>query len=146
MARSHKVLGFLLVTILGVYGCAKGPGATPTENGAAATAKVQKLEDDYRGAITARDQLRQKLAASEELAAKTKKELEQTQAAAATERDALKTEVKTRTGERDALQAQFESFRKTLRDMLGSADTAVSKLNLPATQSQPIMTSLGARN
>ncbi|AMV30346.1 hypothetical protein VT84_38495 [Gemmata sp. SH-PL17] len=143
MARSHKVLGFLLVTILGVYGCAKAPSSASTESNAA-SAKVQKLEEEYRGAIAARDQLRQKLAASEELAAKTKKELEQTQAAAATERDALKTEVKARTGERDALQTQFESFRKTLRDMLGSADTAVSKLNLPATQ--PVMTSLGARN
>ena len=59
--------------------------------------------------------------------------------------DALKAEVKVRTGERDALQMQYEGFRKTLRDMLGSADTAVGKMNLPLTQ--PTATTIGtARN
>ena len=53
-------------------------------------------------------------------------------ATAATERDALKAEVKARTGERDTLQSQYDTFRKTLREMLGTADTAVGKLNLPA--------------
>ena len=34
MSRSHKVLGFLFVALLGVYGCARGPiepnGAKPS--------------------------------------------------------------------------------------------------------------------
>lgn len=137
MARSHKVFGFLLVTFLGAYGCAKGPGSSPaTDANPTSAAKAQKLEEDYRGAIAARDQFRQKLAAAEEQAARKQKELEgqleQTRAAAATERDTLKAEVKTRTGERDAVQTQYETFRKTLRDMLGSAESAVGQLNLPA--------------
>ena len=133
MPRSIKILGFLLVTLVGAYGCAKGPGASATtENNATATAKAQKLEDDYRTAIAARDQFRQKLVAAEEQHAKTQRELEQTRAAAAAEKEALKSEVKARTGERDALNVQFEGFRKNLKELLGTADTAVGALNLPA--------------
>lgn len=131
MPRSIKILGFVLVTFVGAYGCAKGPGAT-TENNTTATAKAQKLEDDYRTAIAARDQFRQKLVAAEEQHAKTQRELEQTRAAAAAEKEALKSEVKARTGERDALNVQFEGFRKNLKELLGTADTAVGALNLPA--------------
>lgn len=133
MPRSIKILGFVLVTFVGAYGCAKGPGASATtDNNATATAKAQKLEDDYRTAIAARDQFRQKLVAAEEQHAKTQRELEQTRAAAAAEKEALKSEVKARTGERDALNVQFEGFRKNLKELLGTADTAVGALNLPA--------------
>ena len=48
------------------------------------------------------------------------------------ERDTLKNEVKARTAERDALQGQYEAFRKNLKELLGTADTAVGALNLPA--------------
>ena len=131
MPRSIKILGFLLVTLVGAYGCAKGPGATATaDNNASATAKAQKL--DYRTALAARDQFRQKLVAAEEQHAKTQRELEQTRATAAAEKEALKGEVKARTGERDALNVQFEGFRKNLKELLGTADTAVGALNLPA--------------
>ena len=113
-----------------------------------AAAKLQKLEEDHRVAVAAGDQFRQKLATSEEQATKAKKDLElqleQTKAAAAIERDALKAEVKARTGERDALQSQYDGFRKTLRDMLGNAETAVGQLNLPARQSQPAATAMTA--
>lgn len=132
MPRSIKILGFILVTLVGAYGCAKGPGASTTENNSSATAKAQKLEDDYRTAIAARDQFRQKLVAAEEQQAKVQRELEQTRATAAAEKEALKGEVKARTGERDALNVQFEGFRKNLKDLLGTADTAVGALNLPA--------------
>jgi septal ring factor EnvC (AmiA/AmiB activator) len=129
MARHYKILGFLFVLLLGAYGCAKGPGsAGTTESNTTPAAKTQKLEDDYRAAIAARDQFRQKLAAAEEQQAKTQRELEQTRTTAET----LKGEVKARTGERDALNAQFETFRKNLKDLLGTADTAVGALNLPA--------------
>ena len=133
MARHYKILGFLLVALLGAYGCAKGPGSGgPTESNSTPTAKVQKLEEDYRAAVAARDQFRQKLVAAEEQHAKAQRELEQTRVAAATEREALKNEVKARTGERDALQIQYETFRKNLKELLGNADTAVGALNLPA--------------
>jgi septal ring factor EnvC (AmiA/AmiB activator) len=135
MSRSHKIVGFLLVTILGVYGCAKGPGGgSASDSGTANAAKVKKLEEDYRAAVAACDQFRQKLAAVEEQHGQARKELEKARADAAAERDALKSEVKARTTERDALQVQYESFRKSLKELLGQADTAVGKLNLPPPQ------------
>ena len=133
MPRHYKVLGFLLVTILGIYGCAKGPGsAAATESGSSSTTKVQKLEEDYRAAVSARDHFRQKLVAVEEQQARTQQELEQARAAAATEREALKNEVKARTGERDAVNAQYETFRKNLKELIGNADSSIGALNLPA--------------
>ncbi|QJW96078.1 hypothetical protein [Frigoriglobus tundricola] len=135
MPRSIKMIGFVLVTLFGAYGCAKGPGTASTDN-TNATAHAQKLEDDYRAAIAARDQFRQKLVTAEEKYTKAQKqlqqELEQTRATAAAEKESLRGEVKARTGERDALNAQFETFRKSLKELLGSADTAVGALNLPA--------------
>ena len=133
MPRHYKILGFLLVALLGAYGCAKAPGgAASTENNSSATTRVQKLEEDYRAAVAARDQFRQKLVAAEEQQARTQQELEQARAAAAAEREALKNEVKTRTGERDAVNAQYETFRKNLKELLGNADTSIGALNLPA--------------
>lgn len=131
MPRHLKVIGFILVTLLGVYGCAKGPGAASAE-AEGSGARVKKLEEDYRAAAAARDQFRQKLVYAEDQQAKAQKELERTRAAAAAERDALKGEVKARTAERDALQVQYETFRKNLKELLGSADAAAGALNLPA--------------
>jgi hypothetical protein len=136
MARHYKALGFVFVVMLGLYGCAKGPGGSAGTE-AASAARVQRLEEDYRAAVAARDQFRQKLVSAEEQQAKTKRELEQAKAAAAAvaaEREALKGEVKARTGERDALNAQFETFRKNLKELIGTADSAVGALNLPPPQ------------
>ena len=144
MTRSTRILAFLLVITLGTYGCMKAPNSPPT--GANQQAKLEKLEEDYRSAVTTREQLRQKLLAAEQDAAAQKKALADARAAAAAERDSLKAELKTRTGERDALQGQYETFRKTLRDMIGTADTAVSKLNLPTAATEPTAASLSNRN
>ncbi|MBN9121195.1 MAG: hypothetical protein J0I06_18925 [Planctomycetes bacterium] len=128
MPRHYKILGFLLVTIVGLYGCAKGPGGAPPAEGGFSAAKAQKLEEDYRAAVAARDQFRQKLVAVEEQQAQTQRDLEQARTAA----ESLRGEVKARTGERDALQVQYETFRKNLKELIGSADSAVGALNLPA--------------
>jgi F0F1-type ATP synthase membrane subunit b/b' len=130
MPRSYKVFGFVLVLLLGVYGCSRGPTSTPAET--ATAAKVQRLEEDYKAAVAARDQFRQRLTAAEEQHTKAQRELEQAKKAAAAEREALKSELKARTTERDALNGQFETFRKTLKELLGTAETSVGALNLPA--------------
>lgn len=139
MPRSYKVFGFLLVALLGVYGCSKGPTSSAPPDTSAATAKLQKLEEEYKAAAAARDQLRQKLASAEDQQTKAQaaqaqlqQQLEETKVAAEKEKDALKNEVKARTGERDAVNAQYESFRKNLKQLIGSADGAIGALNLPA--------------
>jgi hypothetical protein len=125
MTRAHKVLGFLLVAILGIYGCARVPGGGPGGNTAALEAKVQRLEEDFRAAAASRDSFRQQFLAAEDRLGRTQRALEQANATTARERqdrDVLK-------AERDALQTQYETFRKSIKDLLGQAESA---LNTPA--------------
>jgi F0F1-type ATP synthase membrane subunit b/b' len=137
MSRSYKVLGFLLVTMLALYGCAKAPMEAANTDTPATTAKMKKLEEDYRNAVAGREQLRQKLTVAEDHCTKAQKQLEETKAAAATEKEALKNEVRARTTERDTVNAQYETFRKNLKELLGSADNSIGSLNLPAPQPSP---------
>lgn len=126
MTRAHKVLGFLLVAMLGIYGCARGPAAASNGDKAALEAKVQRLEEDFRAAAAARDSFRQRLLATEEKQTQTQKALDQavaTAAKAARERDAAR-------ADRDTLAVQYEAFRKNIRELLGQAETALG--NPPA--------------
>ena len=119
MTRSHKVLGFLLVAILGIYGCARTPAGPPDRT---ADAKVQRLEEDFRAAAAARDQFRQKLAQAEERQADLQRQVDRAAATAAAEKRAKETVQ----AERDALQTQYDGFRRTIRDLLGQADAAMT--------------------
>ena len=76
MTSSHKVLGFLLVTILGAYGCARGPVEASTTQPTAADAKAQRLEEDFKAATAARDSFRQRLLAAEEKQTQLQRQLE----------------------------------------------------------------------
>jgi seryl-tRNA synthetase len=118
MARSRKILGFLLVTLFGAYGCAKGP-PDRTEKSTTPEAKVQRLEDDYRSVLAAREQLRHKLNAAEERQAQLQKQFDQ-------EREALKAEVKSRTAERDSVAFQYDGFRKSLKELIAQAETTAN--------------------
>jgi len=118
MNRATKIIGFVLVTLFGVYGCAKGPG-DGTEKGSAPATRSQRLEEDLRAASAARDQLRQKLVAAEERQTLLQKQYE-------TERAALKAELKARTTERDSVATQYDGFRKNLKELIGQAEGALA--------------------
>jgi chromosome segregation ATPase len=108
MTRSQKVLGFVMVTMLGAYGCAKGPAGGDGRT-AAAEAKAKRLEEDFRAAAAARDSFRQRLIAAEEKQAQLQKQLDETTTTATQDRkdrDAARTELRARTAERDQLQVQ----------------------------------------
>lgn len=129
MTRSHKVLGFLLVAILGIYGCARGPGGGQAKGSAAAETKIQRLEEDFRAAAAARDSFRQRLVAAEERQTQLQRQVEQATTATAQERrekEQARAELKARTAERDSMQAQYESFRKNIRELLGQAESALN--------------------
>jgi len=111
MTRSHKILGFLVVIIVGVYGCAQGPAGTGTGDKNTQGSKVQRLEEDLRAAAAARDQFKQKLFAAEEREARLQKQL-----------DNERVETKARTAERDSLATQYEGFRKSLKELLSQAE------------------------
>jgi hypothetical protein len=118
MSRTSKIIGFVLVTLFGVYGCAKGPGEG-TEKSTSPATKSQRLEEDLRAASAARDQLRQKLVAAEERQTQLQKQFE-------TERAALKAELKARTTERDSVATQYDGFRKNLKELIGQAESALA--------------------
>ncbi len=123
MPRAYRVIGFLLVIVLGAYGCTKAP----VSSFSAYAAKIQKLEADYQAAIAARDEVRTQLAAAHHQQAQLQRELNQLKV----QRDSLQTQLTARTTERDALQLQYEKFRTTLKELLGHAEQAVSELHLP---------------
>lgn len=139
MTRSHKVLGFLFVALLGIYGCARGPASAEAGTNASLQAKVQRLEDDFRAAAAARDSFRQKLVTAEERQANLQKQLDEVKATASAERDALKNEVKTRTAERDALQTQFTSFLKAIKEHVDRAETAIGNPAAPTQPAAPVL-------
>jgi septal ring factor EnvC (AmiA/AmiB activator) len=128
MNSANRALIVFVVATLGIWGCARGPaaGSGSAERIRALEAKIARLEDDFRGAATARDQFRRKLAAAEEVQAQLRQEVEQLQVVVK-ERDDLRIQVKARTGERDVLQGQYDQFRKGLRDLLGQAEAAASR-------------------
>ena len=123
MTHSRKSLGFILVVLLGAYGCAKGPAGSPDNRLAAAESKAQRLEEDFRAAAAARDSFRQRLIAAEEKLAQIQSSATQDRK----DRDAAWAELKARTAERDTLQAQFDSFRTNLKELLGQAETALNQ-------------------
>jgi hypothetical protein len=128
MTRSHKILGFLIVAVFGVYGCAKGPVGTGTgDKSSSLGSKVQRLEEDFRAAAAARDQFKQKLLAAEERQAQLQKQFDQ-------ERDALKAEVKARTTERDAVTTQYDGFRKSLKELIAQAEGTLPAPSLSPSQ------------
>src|SRR5262249_49330974 len=119
MSRANRLLAVLVVSSLGLWGCAQGPAnnaASQTERIRALETKNAKLEDDFRAALTVRDQLRKKLGQADQ-------QLEQLQNTVR-ERDELRQQLTARTGERDNLQNQFEQLRKGIRGLLGQAEAA----------------------
>jgi chromosome segregation ATPase len=127
-------LAILVVASIGLWGCARGPASGPgsVERIRALESKNAKLEDDFRAAAAARDQLKKKLTAAEEQRAQLGQQLDQLQSLSR-ERDELRQQVTARTGERDALQNQIEQLRKSIRGLLGQVDAVVIPLTTPLT-------------
>lgn len=137
MNRAKSALTALMVATLGIWGCAKSQNsnlAASAERIKALEARAVKLEDDFRSAAAARDQLRKKLAAGDEQHQKARKELEDQVQALSREREGMHLQLDLRTSERDSLASQYETFRKSIRELLGQADAAINK----ATPEQPV--------
>jgi hypothetical protein len=138
MTRSHKIIVLLVVVGIGMYGCAKHANdSAKSDRNSSVEAKAQRWEEDFRAAAAARDQYRQKLLAAEEKQTELQKQLDHERAAAATERDTLKTEIKIRLMERDTVQSQYDGFRKGLKDLLAQAESAQANPTVPTTPTIP---------
>lgn len=134
-SANKALLVIVVVSSLGLWGC--------TQSGANSSARLQelearyaKLEEDYQGTVTARDQARKRLAAVEEQRAKLTQQLEATQK----EREDLQRQLAARVSERDAIQAQLIQFSKELQSLLGKVEAAVQTYGPPV----PVTTSNAA--
>jgi TolA-binding protein len=133
MNRLQKALGVLTVAVFGAWGCAQGTSGPSASSERIKTleAKSSRLEEDFRAASAARDQLRKKLTAAEEDQAKLKQENE-VLLAASKERDELKAQFKTFTGERDVLVGEIGKIQKSLQsvqDVMGHYTAALNAGN-----------------
>jgi DNA anti-recombination protein RmuC len=133
-----KALGVFLVAAFGLWGCAQGPGGSSTgDRLKALEAKNARLEEDFRTASATRDQLRKKLTATEEAQAQLQQEFDALKTQLAKERDDLKSQLKQRIQERDNLQAQYDGFRRDLKELLGQAEAALNRTNESAADARP---------
>jgi septal ring factor EnvC (AmiA/AmiB activator) len=144
MNRASKAFIVFLVFGMGIWGCAQGPvgGASTAERLKTLEGKCAKLEEEQRTLASTRDQLRKKLAESEDLRTKAQRDLEEC-LTAVKERDELRQQVNLRTSERDALQNQIEHLRKSIRGLLSQVDSAMSVTSQPVTSAGPILTPRG---
>ena len=134
MNRATKTAAVLCVALFGLWGCAQGPTATAqAERIKALEAKNARLEADFRAATAARDQLRQQVTQAEENVQKLQSVVK--------ERDDLKAQVTLRTTERDQVAVQFDTFRKSLKELVGQAEAAV--LRFP--NGEPVTVTAGPR-
>lgn len=129
MNHYQKVIAVLAVAVLGLWGCAQKP-ATAVDKIRGLEHKVVRLEEDFRAATAARDQLRKKLADAEAVSLQLRQEIESLQGVIK-ERDELRAQLKARTAERDNLAQQFDSIRKSLKDLLGQTEAALNKPGAP---------------
>jgi len=118
MTRAQKALAILVVASFGIWGCAQGPGSN---SGSAERIKIlqnknTKLEEDLKAVAAARDQLNGRVASLEAHLAQLR--------GAVRERDE---QLQAKTSERDAVQLQFDQFRKNIRDLLGQAEAAANR-------------------
>jgi uncharacterized coiled-coil DUF342 family protein len=139
MSQANKALIVLVVASLGLWGCAQGPanGPASAERIRALENKIAKLEEDFKAAVSSRDQARKQLATADEERRTLGQQLVQLQAVVK-ERDELRQQLASRTTERDGLQSQFDQFRKGIKNLLGQAE-------IPAgTNAQPVTTTVAA--
>jgi chromosome segregation ATPase len=139
----------LLVATLGLWGCTQGPAsnsrpAAQSERIKVLETKCARLEEDYRSAAAARDQVRQQMAGVEEERTKLEEQRVQMQKeldvykVIARERDRLRQEVDSRTCERDQLQQRCEKMKKGLQSLLGQDDAMRAPQSPPVSSAAPV--------
>lgn len=125
MSSPKKSLAFLVLSTVGIWGCAQESGTADRVKALEST--NAQLENDFRTATAARDQARKRLAAVEEHFSLQVNELQLQIQALGKERDELELQLTLRTAERDSMVGQYEQFRKGIRELLGQAEAAMNR-------------------
>ena len=130
--RSKSAAAIIVVAgLITVWGCGSQPESSSKIQ--SLETRIAKLEQDLKSLEGSRDAAKK---SSQEFELKYHQEQvrvqeEQTRVAALEkERDELRATLKTRTEERDGVYAQYEGFRKGLKQMLGQADVAAAQFKL----------------
>src|SRR5882762_4565192 len=132
MSRGKFLLLLMVAGLFGVWGCSQGAGnSANAERIRALETKIARLEEDFKGSVTVREQLRKKLSTVEEEKVQLIQQVEQLQLVVK-DRDNLKQQLALRTGERDAVQNQFNNLCKGIKTLIGQMETP------SATASQPV--------
>src|SRR5262249_39717076 len=139
MNRGSKALIVVVVAVLGIWGCAQGPGNShaQAERLRALEGKCGKLEEDYRAVAGARDQFRKRAAALAEERGKLQQE-RAVQNAIIQEGDDPRRQVASRTSERDALQTRCDRLKKGLQNLLGQDDASAPATTPPVTSAADV--------
>ncbi|MSR54825.1 MAG: hypothetical protein EXS09_16280 [Gemmataceae bacterium] len=122
MSKSRQALGVLIVSLFGIWGCTRAPSA----DGSGGTAekiktletKMARLEDDFRAASSARDQLSKQLLAAEE----ARLALQGQVTRMTQEMKAKDDQIQTRTTERDQVTNNYRTFRDELKELLAKSE------------------------
>jgi hypothetical protein len=133
MPSAKNALGILLVTMVGIWGCAQSSTPNTADRLKALELKNAQLEDDFRTAAAVRDQLRRRVVAMEEEQRRLLGQLELEIQDLARDRDALRRQLAERTTERDAVLAHFDHFRKGLKELIGQTEAALPRFADPDT-------------
>lgn len=131
MQRAAILVGIFAITLVTMWGWSKSSSrAALVDRVKSLEDKTAKLDSELRSVIAIRDQAKQQLAKAETHIQKLQQVVK--------ERDELKIQLQVRTNERDQVLAQYDEFRKSLKDMVGTADSTV--LRFP--DGQPVTVSI----
>lgn len=119
MNRAACFVAVFAMTLVAMWGCSQGPNSRTAliERVRSLEEKNTRIEDELCGVKTVRDQLRVQLNRAEDHITKLQQVVK--------ERDELRVLVTARTTERDQVLSQYEQFRKTVKDLVGHADSTV---------------------
>lgn len=123
-----KILAVVVVVCLGLWGCARRPGAPAVggERTKVLETRLQKIEQDYRTLSQARDRARQDLAALEADNARLKKELA-IQTGIARDADKLRQQIKAVAGERDGLKTERDDLRGQMSQRMNEREQLINR-------------------
>jgi chromosome segregation ATPase len=142
---------FLLIVFLGtvgLYGCTNQKTGTVNAKIREMENRFAKLEEDYRTVVAAAESTKKKLAQVESQKAELAKEVDELRPVVGErdnllkEREELRKQLVTRTGERDTFQSQLTQFRQDLQSLITRVDSAITT---PGTSGTPVSATPASR-
>lgn len=122
---STAFLAVLVISSLGIWGCAQQKSGAQAHKIRELEARYTKIEEDYRSLLSANESTRKKVAQLELQRTELLQQVEDLKVVTL-ERDELKQKLNTRTMERDTVQAQLMQFSKDLSSLANRVETAAA--------------------